>query len=74
MKVLRPGRWDCPVPDDKETCPGRPPVCVFPQRLHAPEVIEGEAIVTELFLLLPLTGDCEPGQLHSVLFKSKRLP
>ena len=65
-------KWSCPIPDDKDTCPGRPPVCVFPQRLVSPRVLEGEAIVTERFLLLPLSGDCLPGEHHSVLFKSKK--
>ena len=72
VEVLRSGKWNCSIPDDKDTCPGRPPVYVFPQKLTTPQVLEGEAIVTELFLLLPLTGDCGPGQLHSVIFKSMK--
>ena len=72
VRVLRAGKWGCPIADDKDTCPGRPPVCVFPQRFLSPQILEGQAIVTEHFLLLPLTGDCVPGQCHSVLFKSKK--
>lgn len=72
VKVQRSGKWNCPIPDDKGTCPGRPPVCVFPRRLISPKVLEGEAVVTERFLLLPLSGDCVPGQVHSVLFTSKK--
>ena len=71
LSVLRSGQWDCPTPDDKETCPGRPPVYVFPQRLCSPVVLEGAAVVTERFLLLPLCGPCSPGQQYIVLFKSR---
>ena len=71
MSVLRSGRWDCPVPDDKDTCPGRPPLYIFPERMHSPELLEGNAVITELFLLIPLTGSCVAGQEHSVLFRAK---
>jgi len=71
VTVLRPGRWDCPIPDDKSTCPGRPPLYVFPERMISPTLVEGQAVLTELFVLLPLTGTCLVGQVHRVVFKAK---
>ena len=72
MLVLRSGWWNSHSPDDKGTCPGRPPVYLFPQRLSCPVVVTGEAVVTERFLLLPLTGECTAGEQHCVVFKSKK--
>ncbi len=73
VSILRTGQWNCPIPNDNDTCPGRPPVFIFPQRLFAPQVIEGESslVLTEMFLLLPLSGQCKPGDEHQVLFRSK---
>lgn len=72
LYTKRVGRWDCPVPDDKSTCPGRPPLLIFKERLSGPVLLEGDAVLTELFLLLTLKGPCEVGEVHVVLFKSKK--
>jgi hypothetical protein len=72
VTILQPGKWECITPDDKETCPGRSPVYFFPQRLRSPQVLEGEAVLTERFILVPLSGDCLPGDIHTVLFRNKK--
>jgi len=63
------GSWDCPTPDDKTVYnPGRPPVCVFPCRVHAARVVEGKAVVTCRFVLMPLSGTFQAGEFHKVVF------
>ena len=66
--TTKSGRWDCPVPDDKSTASGRPPVCVFPTRVRAVKLVEGDAVVTCRFVLLPLTGSFSAGEQHVVVF------
>lgn len=63
------GSWDCPTPDDKTVYnPGRPPLCVFPCRVHAARVVEGKAVVTCRFVLMPLSGTFQAGEFHKVVF------
>lgn len=71
VATVRSGSWDCPVPDDKLTCVGRPPVFVFPARVREARVVEGNAVVTCRFLLLPLSGKYEAGEHHSVVFATR---
>lgn len=70
MRVLKPGHWDCPVPDDKSTRPGRPPLFLFSERVKSPKLLKGNAILTDLFVLFPLTGACEAGDEHTVVFST----
>ena len=71
--TLKAGQWTCPVPDDKTTAPGRPPVLIFPCRVQAVRLLEGNAIVTCRFLLLPLTGAFQPGEVYRIAFATKNL-
>lgn len=69
--TLKAGQWACPVPDDKSTAPGRPPVMVFPCSVRAAKLLEGNAVVTCRFLLLPLSGAFQPGEVYRISFATK---
>lgn len=69
--TTKPGRWDCPVPDDKTTCPGRPPVYIFPQAVRAAKVVSGKGVVTCRFVLLPLFGSFEANKVYKLVFATK---
>jgi len=67
--TTQPGSWDCPIPDDKTTyIPGRPPAYVYPCRVNAAKVVQGRAVVTCRFVLLPLSGTFQAGEVHTVVF------
>ena len=68
MTTLQAGRWDCPTADDKTTCPGRPPVFVFPSRASNAKLITGNAVVTCNFVLMLLHGSFSAGEVHKVQF------
>ncbi len=65
------GQWDCPVPDDKSTYPGRPPVYIFPYAARAAKVVRGRGVVTCRFVLLTLSGAFEVGEEYKVEFATK---
>lgn len=69
VRVTHEGKWTCPIPNDGGTRPGRPPVFVFPRRLHKPKVVQGEIVLTGLFALFPLTGKCHPGDVHEAIIE-----
>ena len=71
VHTIKPGCWNTKEGDDKLTCPGRPPLCLFPWKAQAVKVIKGEAVLTCRFILLPLTGDFVAGEEHRVLFAVK---
>jgi zinc protease len=49
---------------------GRPPAALLPRRIRPGEVLEGEAVVTELFVLVPRTGPYRKGDALKVRFKA----
>ena len=58
-----------PIPDDiTQYIPGRPPVYVYPCRVNAAKVVQGRAVVTCRFVLLPLSGTFQAGEVHTVVF------
>ena len=66
--TLKEGHWTCSVPDDKMTSPGRPPVLVFPCSVQGVKLLEGNAVVTRRFLLLPLSGAFQAGEVYRTSF------
>ena len=71
VHTIRPGCWNTKAGDDKETAPGRPPLCVFPWRAKDVKLIKGEAILTRRFLMLTLEGEFEAGKDFSAFFAVK---
>lgn len=62
--------WECPIADDKDTIPGRPPFWIFKERMRNKlKVIEGELIITDLFVMMPLKGMSKKGDNHCGLFE-----
>ena len=71
VHTIKPGCWNTKEGDDKQTSPGRPPLCVFPWKAQAVKVIKGEAVLTCRFIMLPLMGDFVAGKEYRVLFAVK---
>ena len=69
--TIKPGCWNTKEGDDKQTSPGRPPLCVFPWKAKAVKLIKGEAVLTSRFLMLPLMGNFTAGEEYRVLFAVK---
>lgn len=49
----------------------RPPAAVLPRQGRTVELVEGEGVVTETFVLLPLTGAFAAGETHRVRLRLK---
>ena len=71
VQTLKPGCWNTKEGDDKETSPGRPPLCVFPWKAKAVKLIKGEVVLTCRFLMLTLTGEFTAGLEFSAFFAVK---
>ena len=71
VRTLKAGCWNTKKGDDKETSPGRPPLCVFPWKTKAVKLIKGEAVLTCRFLMLILTGEFTAGLEFSAFFAVK---
>lgn len=62
--------WECPIADDKDTVPGRPPFWIFKERMEGKmEILEGEIELTDLFMFMRLKGTSKQGALHRAIFK-----
>ena len=68
IETLRPGQWDCPTADDKDTSPGRPPIYVFPSRVLKAKLLKGHAVVTCNFVMMLLSGSFTAGKTFEVNF------
>lgn len=54
--------WECPIADDKNTIPGRPPFFIFPERFERKlKVIEGDLELTDLFVMMAVKGMSKKG-------------
>jgi zinc protease len=66
ITTLRPGCWTATCADDKTTLPGRPPFALRPPGpsygSHISLSDDTGIIVTPVFVLVPLTGSFEAGQ------------
>ena len=71
VRTIKPGCWNTKVGDDKETAPGRPPLCVFPWKAKTVKLIKGEAVLTCRFIMLTLSGEFEAGKDYNALFAVK---
>jgi len=66
---LKDCMWECPIPDDKDTVPGRPPFLIFKERFENKlKVIEGKLELTDLFAMMPLEGSSKKGDAHIAIF------
>ena len=71
VKTKCQGLFDCPVPDDKVTSFGRPPLFVFPSCVSEYKVLEGNAVINCRFILLPLFGHYKQGEEFVAVFAVK---
>lgn len=51
---------------------GRPPAMLLPRRVGRAEILEGEAIVSDPFVLVPRTGNFKKGDALRVRFRAAR--
>lgn len=66
---LKNCQWECPIADDKDTIPGRPPFFIFKRRFeNRLKVVEGSLELTDLFVMMPLKGCSQKGQIHQAVF------
>ncbi|XP_065900433.1 uncharacterized protein [Dysidea avara] len=68
VKTVCHGSFECPIPDDKTTSFGRPPVFVFPCSMRDFKVLEGEAVINCRFILVSVFGNYTPGKEFKVVF------
>lgn len=51
---------------------GRPPGAILPRRAREVTLLEGDAVVTDLFVLLPLSGAFKKGEVFRARFRAAR--
>ena len=71
VHTVKSGCWNTNKGDDKETSPGRPPLCVFPWKPKDVKLLKGEAVLTSRFIMLPLSGEFTAGKEFCALFAVK---
>ncbi len=69
--VEKDGRWTFEVETLADGAWSRPPMALLPRRLKDPAVVEGEAVVTDNFVLVPRSGKFAKGEKVRVVFTGK---
>lgn len=64
--------WISPCPDDRSVFPGRPPFWIFEKRMNKPNILEGNAILTSLFILLNVGMKNVKGNKIFILFQENK--